>query len=117
MKSRPLNILCVSRYFKGSDMMKTLHHDGHKVYLVTITKLKDNPWPYDCIEEAYYLEENEEGKWNNDYLIEGMAYKMRTTKFDIFISLDDFDVENAALLREYFRIPGMGCLLYTSRCV
>jgi biotin carboxylase len=108
MKSRPLNILCVSRYFKGSDMMKTLHHDGHKVYLVTITKLKDNPWPYDCIEEAYYLEENEEGKWNNDHLIEGMAYKMRTTRFDIFISLDDFDVENAALLREYFRIPGMG---------
>ena len=33
---------------------------------------------------------------------------MRTTKFDIFVALDDFDVEHVAFLREYFRIPGMG---------
>ncbi len=33
---------------------------------------------------------------------------MRTRKIDRVVALDDFDVEKAAILREHFRIPGMG---------
>ena len=33
---------------------------------------------------------------------------MKSTKIDRIVALDDFDVERAAALREYFRIPGMG---------
>jgi biotin carboxylase len=33
---------------------------------------------------------------------------MRTRKIDLVVALDDFDVEKAALVREHFRIPGMG---------
>ncbi|MFZ1705379.1 MAG: ATPase [Saprospiraceae bacterium] len=108
MKTGPIQILCVSRYFKGSELMKAAFEDGHEVYLVTSTKLQNDPWPWNCLTEVYYLDENEEGDWNTDHLIEGLAYQMKTVKFDIIISLDDFDVEHAALLREYFRVSGMG---------
>jgi hypothetical protein len=54
------------------------------------------------------MTEDEYGQWNDDHLVGGLAYKMRTTKFDIFVALDDFDVEHVAFLREYFRKPGMG---------
>jgi hypothetical protein len=33
---------------------------------------------------------------------------MRSRKIDLVVALDDFDVEKAALVREHFRIPGMG---------
>lgn len=108
MKTQPVNILCVSRYFKGNDLILTAHEEGHNVYLVTSSKLKDDPWPWESLKNVFYLKEDEEGCWNTVHLIEGMAYQMRAIKFDIVISLDDFDVEIAALLREYFRIPGMG---------
>ena len=52
--------------------------------------------------------QDEHGMWNHDHLVGGLAHKMRNTKFDIFVALDDFDVEHVAFLREYFRIPGMG---------
>ena len=51
--------------------------------------------------------EDEEGSWNMPDLINGLAYTMRRIKFDIMVSLDDFDVEATAHLREYFRINGM----------
>jgi D-alanine-D-alanine ligase-like ATP-grasp enzyme len=108
MQARPVNIMCVSRYFKGNDLIEAAHKEGHKVYMVTSSNLKDKPWPWDCLEEVYYLEEDKEGNWNMDHLIAGLAYQFRKIKFDIFISLDDFDVEIAALMREYFRVPGMG---------
>ncbi len=38
----------------------------------------------------------------------GLAWLMRTRCFDRIVSLDDFDVEKGAFLREHFRIPGMG---------
>jgi biotin carboxylase len=38
----------------------------------------------------------------------GLAWMMRKHKIDRIVSLDDFDVEKGAFLREHFRIPGMG---------
>jgi len=108
MTNRPLNILCVSRYFKGGEFMQSAHLDGNKVYLLTSTKLNNNPWPWESITETFYMEEEEEGKWNTKHLLDGLAYKMQNTKFDIFVALDDFDVEHVAAVREYFRVPGMG---------
>lgn len=108
MSQKSVTILCVSRYFKGSELISAAHADGHKVYLVTSTKLNNHPWPWSALEEVFYLDEDDDGNWNTTHLIEGLAYQFRKIKFEIFISLDDFDVEHAALLREYFRIPGMG---------
>ena len=59
--------------------------------------LDKEPWPWDAIEETWL---DEEGKFRNmPDLINGLAYTMRRIKFDIMVSLDDFDVEATAHLR------------------
>jgi biotin carboxylase len=100
--------LCVSSYFKGEDFLIGSKEAGNRVFLITSLKLKDENWPWDHIDDVFYMEEEEDGTWNMDHLIQAVAYKMRSIRFDRFVALDDFDVEKVSRLREQFRIPGMG---------
>lgn len=106
--SKVLNILCITSYFKGAEFIRAGHAQGHNMFLLTATKLQNNDWPWSAIKDTYFLDLQDNGMWNMDHLIKGVAYKMRSINFDKFIALDDFDVEHVAHLREYFRIPGMG---------
>ncbi len=108
MSSQPTTLLCISRYFKGADFMRYAKREGNRVFLLTSSKLKDHAWPWEAIDETFYLEEDEDGNWNHEHLLNGLAFKMRSLRFDRFVALDDFDVEKVAELREHFRIPGMG---------
>lgn len=103
-----LSFLCIASYFKGVDFLKTLKREGCTVYFVTSTKHKDKDWPWESIDEVFYMEADEHDKWNMDHLISGLAYTMRAKKIDRVVALDDFDVEKGAAIREAFRIPGMG---------
>ncbi len=100
--------LCVSCYFKGEDFLIACKEAGNRVLLVTSRRLEHSPWPRSHIDEIYFMQEDEEGQWNNNDLINGLAYVMRSTRIDRLIALDDFDVERVAMLREHFRMPGMG---------
>jgi len=95
-------------YFKGQDFLIGSKNAGNRVYLITSLKLKDEDWPWDHIDDVFYMEEDEDGTWNMDHLIQAVAYQMREIRFDRFVALDDFDVEKVSRLREQFRIPGMG---------
>jgi len=108
MKIKPLNILCISSFFKGEDLIKSMHSLGNKVYLLSSAKLKTEPWPWASIEEVFYMNEEADLSWNMSNVVAGIAHTLRSIKFDRLIALDDFDVEKAAELREHFRIPGMG---------
>ena len=101
--NHPLHILCISTYFKGQDFIKQCKADGNHVYLLTKKKLENEDWPWECIDETFYIED-----WNERYVKNGIAYTFRSTNFDRFVALDDFDVDRVADLREHFRIPGMG---------
>jgi hypothetical protein len=103
MAKQPLNFLCVSTYFKGVDFLKSCKAEGNNVYLLTKKKYDTDPWPWDAIDDTFYIEE-----WNQHDVTKGVAYKFREIKFDRFVALDDFDVEKVALMREHFRSPGMG---------
>jgi D-alanine-D-alanine ligase-like ATP-grasp enzyme len=105
---KQLTFLCFSSYFKGEAFLSACKAAGNKVYLVTDSKLRDMPWPYKDLDDVFYLPADESGSWNQDHLANAISYKMRSTKFDRFVALDDFDVERVASLRERFRIPGMG---------
>ncbi len=100
--------LCLTCYFKGADFIKACHALGNTVYLITSKKLENEPWPWDSIQDVYYMEEDEEGDWDLDDLVRGLAYVLRTIRIDRILALDDFDVERVAMLREEFRYPGMG---------
>ncbi|MDR6808004.1 biotin carboxylase [Dyadobacter sp. BE34] len=106
--TRTLTFLCISTYFKGNDFLQALKDAGNKVFLITAKKLEDKPWVRNAVDEFFYVEEGEDGTYNMNEIITGLAYVMRTRPIDRVVALDDFDVEKAAHIREYFRIPGMG---------
>ena len=81
---------------------------GNKVILITSENLKEKSWPWHAIDEVYYMPEIEASVWNLDHLVQGFAYLMKNHQIDAVIALDDFDVEKAAMIRETYRIPGMG---------
>jgi len=103
MNNETKNFLCISTYFKGQDFLKQCKAEGNTVFLLTKQSLEYEAWPWESIDDVFYIE-----KWNIEDVIKGIAYKFRTIKFDRFIALDDFDVEKVARLREHFRMPGMG---------
>ena len=106
--SGKLTFLCVSTFFKGNDFLRACKEQGNTVYLLTAKKLADKPWVRDSIDEFFYVEENAQGGYDMQHVITGLAHVMRDRPIDRIVALDDFDVEKAALLREHFRIPGMG---------
>lgn len=108
MPNTSLNILCVSRFFKGNAFLTACKEAGHSVYLLTSRQLKSEPWAWEAITDTYLMDEDQDGNWNMEHVSKGIAFKMRNIRFDRLVSLDDFDVENTAKLREQFRIPGMG---------
>ncbi|SHL65581.1 ATP-grasp domain-containing protein [Chryseobacterium polytrichastri] len=101
-------IVCISCYYKGYDFMDEMKKLGNKIILVTSEKLKEKNWPWEAIDEVFYMPELKPSVWNLDHLIQGFSYLMQTRKVDAVVALDDYDVEKAALIRETFRIPGMG---------
>ncbi len=101
-------IVCISCYYKGYDFMDEMKQLGNKIILVTSENLKDKNWPWHAIDEVFYMPEIKPSVWNLDHLVQGFSHLMQTRKVDAVIALDDYDVEKAALIRETFRIPGMG---------
>ncbi len=101
-------IVCISCYYKGYDFMDEMKRLGNKVILITSENLKEKNWPWHAIDETFYMPELKPSVWNLDHLVQGFSYLMLTRKIDAVVALDDYDVEKAALVRETFRIPGMG---------
>jgi hypothetical protein len=106
--TRPLTFLCISTFFKGNDFLKSCKAAGNHVFLITSKKLENKPWARDFVDDFFYIEEGKDGEYDMNQIITGLAYVMRSKPIDRVVALDDFDVEKAAHLREYFRIPGMG---------
>ena len=101
-------IVCISCYYKGYDFMDEMHKLGNRVILITSENLREKKWPWHAIEEVFYMAEEEPSVWNLKHLVQGFSHLMRSRKVDAVVALDDYDVEKAALIRENFRIPGMG---------
>lgn len=99
--------VCISNYFKGSAFLVNLKKKGNTVFLVTSEKLRDKPWPFEYIDEIFFME-GQDTDWNLEHLFLGVSNLMRNHKVDAIVALDDFDVEKATYLRENLRIDGMG---------
>ena len=100
----PLTILCIATYKKGDEFLEECHRQGCRVLLLTEAKLKDAGWPREAIHAFYYLRR----EMPDEDIRKGAAYVGRTEHLDRIVALDDFDVETAAMLREYLHVPGMG---------
>jgi biotin carboxylase len=101
---QPLTVLCITSYEKGQEFMRACKEQGARVLLVTEEKLKNADWPREAIEETFYTPPDISTK----DLIYAVSYSARTHQIDRIVALDEFDMENAAALREHLRVPGMG---------
>lgn len=101
-------IACISCCYKGYDFIDELKKLGNKVILITSEKLREKNWPWHAIDEVFYMSEISPSVWNMEHFIQGFSHLMQTRKVDTVVALDDYDVEKAALIRETFRISGMG---------
>ncbi len=106
--SRPVSFVCIASYFKGNEFLRGMKAAGATVYLVTSKKLENKAWAREAIDDIFYVEQGPGNEWKMEDVAAGLAWLMRTRNFDRIVSLDDFDVEKGAYLREHFRIPGMG---------
>lgn len=88
--------------------MDELKKLGNKVILITSENIREKNWPWHAINEVFYMSEIEPSVWDLQHLVQGFSHLMKSRKIDAVIALDDYDVEKAALIRENFRIPGMG---------
>jgi biotin carboxylase len=99
-----VTVLCLASYFKGLDFIRECRRQGCRVLLLTIEKLRDADWPRESIDEMFYMPEDIPAP----DLIRAVSYMARTQPVDLIVALDEFDLENAAALREHLRVPGMG---------
>lgn len=106
--SRPMTFFCIATFFKGLDFLSACKAAGNTVLLLTKKSLENEAWPWEAIDEVFYVEHDNNAPENIQLIKDGLAFVMRNRKIDRIVSLDDFDVEKGAFLREEFRIPGMG---------
>lgn len=104
---QPKTFVCISNFFKGADFMISLKKHGNTVFLVTTEKLREKPWPFESIDEVFYMQ-GQDTDWNLEHLLLGVSNLMKSQQVDAVVALDDFDVEKATYLRENLRIAGMG---------
>jgi hypothetical protein len=99
-----LNVLCLATFFKGERFMREAAAQGARVYLLTVAKLLQRPWPRDILADVFAMRDGADVAETT----RTVSYLARSVRFDRIVALDDFDVETAASLREHLRIPGMG---------
>jgi biotin carboxylase len=99
-----MTLLCIATYRKGDEFLKECKRLGCRVLLLTDESLNDADWPREAIDAFYYVRRN----MPESDIRKGAAYLARTERLDRIVALDDFDVETAAMLREYLHVPGMG---------
>jgi hypothetical protein len=105
MSSSPrLTVLCLASFFKGNRFLQRLHEEGCYVILLTSDHFKDDDWARQYIHEFHSIASFED----RAAIVHGVAWLFRSRRIDRIVALDDFDVEVAAILREHFRLPGLG---------
>jgi biotin carboxylase len=97
------HIVCIASEFKGTDFLTEAHNAGWDVTLVTRSSLAGEDWPRSVLAEVRTVPDD---ATDADYtrVITNIA---GTRSVDRVVGLDEFDVINAAKVREYLQLAGM----------
>ncbi len=102
-----MTILCLASYYKGERFLIQAKRQGCTVLLLTSQDLQHEPWPWDSIDEVFYMPYAAD-EWDIKAMTHAVSYVARSRNIERIVALDDFDLEKASLLREHLRVPGMG---------
>jgi len=101
-------MLCLASFDKGHAFLKEAKRLGCRVFLLTSESIKDTAeFPRESLDDIFYMPDVTH-VWDMQDMLMAVAHLYRTIRFDRVIALDDFDLEKAAVLREHFRLPGLG---------
>jgi len=101
-------MLCLASYEKGYDFLREAKRAGWRVLLLTSESLKDkHAFPREALDDIFYMPDVHK-KWDRQQTLNAVSHLFRQVRLDRIVPLDDFDLENAAALREHLRVPGMG---------
>ncbi len=100
----PKTVLAVASYFKGNRFLEAAKAEGARVYLLTVEKCLREPWARAALDDVFAVNTFHD----RTALVNAVAYLFRDLDFDLIVSLDDFDIEVAAFLREHFRMTDTG---------
>jgi biotin carboxylase len=99
-----MTIVCLASYFKGGDFLRACKARGVNVVLVVREKVRDEDWPFECIDDLVTLPNHV----TSDTFVEAVSAIARRTRVHVVVALEEFDVMHAAVVREHLRLPGMG---------
>lgn len=98
-----LFVVCLATYFKGADFIRECKAHACRVVLVTKEKMLHEDWPRDSLDDLIAMPNDAPV----ELFIDLMAHLSKTAKIDRVVALEEFDVVNAALIREHLSLPGM----------
>ena len=103
-QTRPLNVVCLASYFKGTEFLRECKRQGCRVILITKEKLRHEDWPRESLDDLIAVPNDA----TPETFLHTVTELARPNKLDRLVALEEFDVITAALIREHLRIPGMG---------
>lgn len=101
--NRPLNVVCLATYFKGTDFIRECKAHGCHVILITKEKMLREDWPRESLDDLIAVP-NDAGP---ALFIDLLSFLARKIKIDRVVALEEFDVVTAALMREHLCLPGL----------
>ena len=96
-------VVCLASFFKGTDFLREAKRLGARVVLITREKWRHEDWPHDSLDEFIVLP-HEAG---TDDFTQAVTQIARHRTIARLVALEEFDVLNAAQIREHLRLPGM----------
>lgn len=99
-----LTVVCLASYFKGNDFLRQCKSQGCFVILLVKEKLQDEAWALDAVDEFLTVANHA----TPEMFVHAVTEIARRRHLDRIVALEEYDVMNAALIREHLRIPGMG---------
>jgi hypothetical protein len=102
--AEPITVLFLSSAVKGQRCIQEFKRQGCKTYLLTEERYRGDDWPYDALDGVHYMHSLS----NRQHVINTVAWMSRGMHIDILMPLDEYEIETAAVLREYFQLPGLG---------
>jgi biotin carboxylase len=102
-ETRCITFLCLASEHKGDGFMREAKRQGCRIIMVAAEKLKNDSWPWESIDEKHFLPD----MTKTQDILNGVSYLARGQHFDRIIPMDEYDVENAATLREHLILPGV----------
>jgi glutathione synthase/RimK-type ligase-like ATP-grasp enzyme len=100
---KPLNIVCLATYFKGTDFIRECKAHDCNVVLITKEKMLNENWPRESLNDLIAVP-NDAGP---ALFIDLAAFLSRSFRIDRIVALEEFDVLTAALMREHLCLPGL----------